>query len=90
MVMERFQSFREIRFFLREVGVRPHRGGSSLKVSTKRGNSYLCKLPREGSHTFFKIFKMRLDKLPKNTGNRLPKGFGQVIIIAFWMWNPPK
>ena len=67
----------------------PDRGGSSVKVSTKRGSCTSVSYQGEGrSHTFFKIIIMRLDKLPKNTGRSLPKGIGKVIIIAFWRWNP--
>ena len=88
--LKRFQSFREITFFLREVGVGPHRGGSSVKVSTKRGRSCLCKLPRRGPVThLFQDFYNEAGQVTQNTGRSLPKGTGKGIIIAFWSWNPP-
>ena len=45
-----------------------------MKVSTKRGRSYLCKLFKGKATHLFQNFLMRLDKLPKNTGRILPKG----------------
>lgn len=56
--------------------MRFYRGGLLLKVSIKRGNLYFCKLLWEGFYIFFKIFKMKLNKLFKNIGNCLLKGFG--------------
>ena len=45
-----------------------------MKVSTKRERSYLfVSYSRGGSHTFTRIFLMRMDKLPKNTDRILPK-----------------
>ena len=54
------------------AGALEGRGGSSVKVSTKRGTSYLfASYSREGSH-LFQNFLMKINKLPKNTGRILP------------------
>ena len=56
------------------AGASEGRGGSSVKVSTKRGRSYLfVSYSRGGSHSFSGFFFMRMDKLPKNTGRILPR-----------------
>ena len=74
--LKRFQSFREITFFLREVGVGPHRGGSSVKMSTKRGRSYLCKLPwgGPGTHVFSRFFLCGWTSYPKTLDEVCQRG----------------
>ena len=53
----------------------PHRGGSSVKVSTKRGRSYLCKLPRGGPVThLFQDFYDEAGQVTQNHWKKSAKG----------------
>ena len=73
------------------AGASEGRGGSSVKVSTKRGRSYLfVSYSRGGSHSFSRFFLWGWTSCPKTLVEFCQEGIGKASIIAFWIWNPPK